>query len=85
MSRPRNVAELEMLLQLYYSGEPVNYTRSVTHGEAARRLVDAGVAEMNSLTGLVITDAGKFYVKHMLTIQYPVATYTFSIPQGQAA
>jgi hypothetical protein len=79
MKTARNAIELEMLIQLYYSAEPIDHTRSVAHGEAARRLVDSGVAD-ETPQGLAITEAGTFFVQHLLVIPYPKTKVSYFIP-----
>jgi hypothetical protein len=77
----RNAVELEMLIKLYYSGDPVSYEHSVAAREAAQRLARHGVAEWHN-HDLVITEAGTFFVKHLLEIPYPKQKMVFFIPEA---
>lgn len=81
MKTARNAIELEMLIQIYYSGEPINHTRSIAHGEAARRLVDSGVAD-ETPQGLALTEAGEFFIQHLLAIPYPKTKVSYFIPEA---
>jgi hypothetical protein len=81
MTTHRNAIELEMLTQLYYSAEPINFTRSSAHGAAAHRLVNSGVAVADATLGLKITAKGNFFVTHLLSIPYPEEIVEYIIPK----
>lgn len=82
---PRNVIELELLLQLYYMGDPPDHRRSSAHIEAAHHLVLAGVAEWVTPSSIAITEAGKFYMCHLVTVPYPEERTVFHIPKEATA
>lgn len=79
---PLNVVELELLFTTYWSGAPVRYDMSEQHNEAGHRLIAAEVVTPFKTHELKITDAGKFYVLHLLTIPYPESKTVFYIPDA---
>jgi hypothetical protein len=82
MSKPQNVVELELLLQIYYLPD-VTADQSKSREDAALRLRQAGLVEWNSHRAQFhITEMGTFYVKHLLGIPYPVAVTRFAIPEA---
>jgi hypothetical protein len=84
IKRPQNPLELEMLVRLYFLAEPPNVRLSAQHMNAAERLCAAGVATFSDTRreeGLTITERGRFYVEHLLSVRYPESVQTFVIPE----
>lgn len=78
MTHPQNALEVEMLLHACVRAE---YTipRSGAHEEALDRLLRADMVTVENTTRFVVgTPRGKFWLRHICNVPYPVETY--SIP-----
>jgi hypothetical protein len=77
-------AELSVLLHYHY-GVGLYEPRSAVANESEDHLIEHGLLEMIPNTmqpcNVRITDMGEFFVHHLMTVPFPVATVQFSIPE----
>lgn len=88
MKHPLNPLELEMLIQTYYRADGPEHrpSHSEAHQEAGNRLVKADVCAWTAGKPYTLrcTERGEFYIRHLLSIPYPVDKQAFVIPEKQS-
>jgi hypothetical protein len=82
MKRPFNPLELELLMQAIYMAHGAKVNASAEHVAAADRLVQAGCVRWAMTGHVAATERGQFYIKHLLSIPYPVDKVQFVIPEA---
>jgi hypothetical protein len=84
MKGPQNLLEIEMLIRSVYLADGAKVGASTEHLAAADRLVTAGCARWAMTGHIAATEAGRFYVAHLLTVPYPVTKQVYTIPEVQS-